>query len=131
MRAAAYLREVGIDAEVIDPVSLAPLDTETICKSVAKTKRLIVADTAWTFCGLSAEIVAQVAERFSAKGLHPTLERIGFAPVPAPNTPALEKYFYPHAEEIAEKAYRMVHGKPPKQPFGKGIERGSGVAERV
>src|SRR5256884_1780797 len=47
MRAQKHLAEVGIDAEVIDPVSLNPLDIDTIIASVKKTGRLIVVDSGW------------------------------------------------------------------------------------
>ena len=63
LRAHEILTDIGIHAEVIDPVSLVPLDIETIVKSVKRTGRLLVVDNAWTSCGASAEIVAQVVER--------------------------------------------------------------------
>src|SRR5581483_9386204 len=62
MRAQVALQEGGIQAEVIDPVSLSPLDLGTIISSVRKTGRLLVVDSAWTFCGASGEIVTGVAE---------------------------------------------------------------------
>src|SRR5207249_2007704 len=58
-----YLAEIGIEAEVIDPIWLSPLDTDTIAESVDKTGRLLVVDNGWTTCGAGAEIVAQVGER--------------------------------------------------------------------
>src|SRR5438477_8410996 len=63
LRAHELLADIGIHAEVIDPISLVPLDVETIVKSVQRTGRLLVVDNAWTSCGASAEIVAQVVER--------------------------------------------------------------------
>ena len=63
MRAHELLADIGIDAEVIDPISLVPLDIETIVASVERTGRLLVVDNAWTNCGASAEIVARVVER--------------------------------------------------------------------
>lgn len=110
LRAAGLLEKAGIRAEVIDPVSLAPLDIETIIRSVRKTKRLIVADTAWTSCGASAEILSRVVERLGKKKLI-SVKRVGFAPVPCPTTAALEKYFYPNAESIAREACVLVRGK--------------------
>jgi pyruvate dehydrogenase E1 component beta subunit len=109
LKAAAYLETAGISAEVIDPVSLAPLDMKTILASVEKTGRLLVVDTAWTGCGLSAEIVAVTAEHFGDRRKL-ALQRLGFAPVPSPNAPALEKHFYPDAEKIAQTAAKMVAG---------------------
>jgi len=63
LRAHEILTDVGIRAEVIDPVSLVPLDIDTIVNSVKKTGRLLVVDNAWTNCGASAEIIARVVER--------------------------------------------------------------------
>src|SRR6185312_7234483 len=51
LRAAHYLNDIGINAEVIDPIWLSPLDIETIAESVERTGRLVVVDTAWTNCG--------------------------------------------------------------------------------
>src|SRR5437879_4002605 len=94
LRAQGYLGDVGVRAEVIDPIWLSPLDIDTIATSVEKTGRLLVVDTAWTSCGASAEIVAQVAERL--QGVRDlSFKRLGFAPVTCPTTPVLEELFYP------------------------------------
>src|SRR5262245_53596795 len=63
LRAQCYLEDVGIRAEVIDPIWLSPLDIDTIVESVERTGRLLVVDTAWLCCGAGAEIIAAVAER--------------------------------------------------------------------
>lgn len=107
LRAQRYLQEVGIEAEVIDPVSLSPLDIETIINSVLKTKKLIIVDNAWMRCGLGAEIIATIFER----KLHTDIavQRMGFAFVPCPTTPTLEKDFYPDAKKIATEAYRILY----------------------
>jgi pyruvate/2-oxoglutarate/acetoin dehydrogenase E1 component len=108
-RAANYLEERGIHAEIIDPIWLSPLDSDSIVKSVMKTGRLLVVDNAWLMCGASAEIVAQVVEKLPP-GFHPEIRRMGFAAVPCPTTPALEEHFYPNARTIAAMAHRMVSG---------------------
>ena len=66
VRAKHLLEAAGIDAEVIDPVSLSPLDIETIAASVERTGRLLVVDTGWLSCGASSEILAEVFERIGA-----------------------------------------------------------------
>lgn len=111
LKAAELLREVGILAEVVDPISLVPLDTETIVASVTRTGRVLVTDSAWTFCGMGAEIVAQVAESHSARGAQ--ARRMGFAPTPCPTTPSLEQAFYPNPVTVAKTAYRMVRPDGP------------------
>lgn len=107
LRASRYLKEVGIDAEVIDPLSISPLDIETIAQSVLKTGRLIVTDNAWVTCGLGAEIISQLVERSINKNV--VMQRMGFAFTPCPTTPTLEKHFYPDAKKIAFNAYKMLY----------------------
>jgi pyruvate/2-oxoglutarate/acetoin dehydrogenase E1 component len=109
MRARSYLMEVGIDAEVVDPVTLSPLDMDTIASSIQGTRRLLVVDTAWTACGATAEILAQTAERFQGQS-DIRLQRMGYASVTCPTTKALETLFYPNAQSIAAAAYNLVRG---------------------
>jgi pyruvate/2-oxoglutarate/acetoin dehydrogenase E1 component len=109
LRARCYLDEIGIAAEVIDPIWLSPLDIDTIVESVERTGRLLIVDNAWLTCGASAEIVAQVAERL--QGVRDlSLRRLGFAPVTCPTTPALEDLFYPNGRTIAATARDLVEG---------------------
>ena len=111
LRAAEYLAGVGVSAEVIDPIWLAPLDIDTIAASVERTGRLVVVDTAWTNCGAAAEIVAQVAERL--QGIRDLrLKRMGFAPTTCPTTPGLEDLFYPNARTVAAAARDLVEERP-------------------
>jgi len=108
LRAHQYLKEVGISAEVIDPISLSPLDLNTIENSVLKTGRLIVVDNAWMNCGAGSEIITRLAERNG--GLRDVkFHRMGFSFVPCPTTPTLEEHFYPNAKKIAIKAYEIIH----------------------
>jgi len=108
-RARYYLEDVGISAEVIDPIWLSPLDIDTVAASVMKTRRLIVVDNDWLTCGASAEIVAQVFERLHGKQAQ--VHRMGFAPVTCPPTPTLEELFYPNARTIAAAACKMITGE--------------------
>lgn len=111
LRAQRYLAEVGISAEVIDPIWLSPLDTETIIESAHKTGCLCVVDNGWTTCGAGAEIVARVVERW--QGDRPLrVKRLGFAPVTCPTTPTLEAAFYPNGQTIAADVYDLVSGAP-------------------
>jgi pyruvate dehydrogenase E1 component beta subunit len=115
LRASHLLREAGVEAEVIDPVSLAPLDLETIEQSALKTGRLLVVDNGWTCAGASAEIAAGTLERCQDR--KPVrVQRMGFAPVPCPTTRPLENLFYPDAAGIAATAHRMVRGSSDWQP---------------
>ncbi len=110
LRAKEYLKEVGVDAEVIDPIWLAPLDVDTIVESVRKTGHLLVVDNDWTTCGAGAEIVAQVTQRLQGEA-ELWVDRMGFAPVTCPPTPTLEDLFYPNARTIAARACDLVAGQ--------------------
>jgi acetoin:2,6-dichlorophenolindophenol oxidoreductase subunit beta len=107
LRAHEILSDIGIAAEVIDPISLVPLDIDTIVASVKRTGRLLVVDNAWTSCGASAEIVARVIE--SAQNGKPIqVRRMGYAPTTCPTTPVLEQAFYPDPGKIAQVVHAMV-----------------------
>lgn len=112
LRAKKHLDNVGIKAEVIDPISLWPLDMETIMSSVRKTGRLLVVDNAWLTCGASSEILTKVYEtcRENNENL-PEMARMGFAFTTCPTTKPLEEVFYPNSRTIASKAHDMVKGK--------------------
>ena len=108
LRAAEILKEQGIEAEVIDPVSLVPLDIKTILNSVRKTGRLLVTECGWTNCGASAEISAQVAEKAFEVLKHP-IRRIGNEQVPCPISKPLENLFYPDVRKIVSTVGEMMN----------------------
>lgn len=108
-RASHYLEAVGIRAEVIDPIWLSPLDTDTVVQSVRKTGRLCVVDNGWVTCGAGAEIVARVLESLQDERTI-RVRRMGFAPATCPPTPTLEQLFYPNARTIASAVYDLVKG---------------------
>jgi len=112
LRARTHLEKVGVRAEVIDPVSLSPLDLDTIEASARKTRRLIVIDCGWVTCGAGAEIVSTLAERVQGD-VDLRVRRLGFQPVACPTTPPLEDLFYPNARTIASEAYALVHDVKP------------------
>jgi pyruvate/2-oxoglutarate/acetoin dehydrogenase E1 component len=107
LRARAYLESAGIEAEVIDPIWLSPLDIDTIVTSVRKTGRLCVVDNGWTACGVGAEVISQVMERLQGEKKI-AVRRLGYAPVTCPPTPVLENLYYPNARTIASAAYDLV-----------------------
>ena len=120
LRAAELLAEAGIEVEVIDPVTLSPLDIDTIAASANRTGRLLVVDNAWTNCGASAEIAAGVAERADRLVM---VRRMGYAPTTCPTTPVLEDAFYPNPVTIATAAHAMVNpGAPEWRPDPEGAK---------
>lgn len=116
LAAARMLAAAGIEAEIIDPIWLSPLDIDTIAASVAKTRRLLVVDTAWTMCGAGAEILAGVAERLGAEHKL-ALRRMGYAPATCPTSPWLEAEYYPDMRKIAAAGYALARpGAPAWSP---------------
>lgn len=107
MKAAEVMAKRGVELEVVDVRSVVPLDEATLVASVAKTRRCIVADYDWAFCGFSAEAAALISHR-CFRALACPVERLGFAQVPCPTTRPLENLFYPNAVSIIRTAERML-----------------------
>ena len=91
--------EHGIEAEVIDPRTLVPLDLATIVESVERTNRLVVAHEAVEHGGFGAEIAAQV-QSAAFDFLDAPIGRVGAPFAPIPLSPALEDAYLPGADEI-------------------------------
>ena len=110
LAAAQGLAAKGIDAEVVDVLSLAPLDGERILASVAKTGRLVVVDDAPPRAGAAAEIVALAAEEGFA-ALKAPIHLVCRLPVPMPFNRNLERYVMPDTARIEAAAIAAVEGK--------------------
>ena len=108
LRAAEALQSVGVDAEVIDLRTIAPLDRETIRASVRKTGRLLVADTGHQSFGISAEIVADIAE-CALSSLKAAPVRVASPDVPCPTTDALARHYYPRSSAVAQKTLDLLN----------------------
>jgi 2-oxoisovalerate dehydrogenase E1 component len=108
LRAAELLsREHGIEAEVIDPRTLRPLDLETILESVRRTGRIVIAQEGWTRWGFGAEVAAAVTEQ-AFDWLDAPPERVGMRDVPMPYNDTLERAVIPNAADIVAAARRAV-----------------------
>ncbi len=99
LKAAEILQRRGVNVEIVDPRTIAPLQNEMLVASVEKTGHCIVVDNDWVFCGLGAEIAAQIGEKCFGR-LKSPIQRIGFAHTPCPTTRHLENEFYPNASKI-------------------------------
>lgn len=99
--------EDGIDAEVIDPRSLVPLDVDTIVASVRRTGALVVVDPAPLTCSAASEIAATVAEQ-AFDSLRAAPVRLTAPDVHIPFSPAMERPLYPDAARIAAAVRRLV-----------------------
>jgi pyruvate dehydrogenase E1 component beta subunit len=107
--AADALKENGIDVEIVDLRSLAPLDTQSILNSVTKTRRAIVLDEGPTLGGISAEIAALVQENLFSDLKGPVM-RIGAQPIPPPHSPPLIDAMIPDVGQVVSTATRLVQG---------------------
>lgn len=99
LAAAEILTSQGIQAEVIDPRTLAPLDSETILQSVRKTGRLVIVHENTYTAGPGAEIAALVAEQAFDSLLSP-IHRVTAPDVPVPASRALDTYYVPDKDAI-------------------------------
>lgn len=98
-------RQHGVEAEVIDARSITHFDVDTVCASAARTRRLLVADNDWVYCGFSAEAATQVYDRLYGE-LRSPIRRIGFEATHCPCTRPLENVFYQNAVAIIRSVER-------------------------
>jgi len=99
LEAAQKLSTEGIEAEVVDPRTLVPLDAQTLVQSVAKTGRVVIAHEAHVRAGPGAEIAAILAEQ-AIEYLDAPILRIGAKNVPLPYSPELEQSVLPNADDV-------------------------------
>lgn len=107
--AATRLAAGGIDAEVIDLRTLAPLDHDTIVASVRKTGRAAVVHTDWKVGGFGAEISAAISERAHA-ALKTWVRRIAPPHLPPPFRRELEEAFMPRVDDVTTAVHEMLRG---------------------
>jgi len=99
MEAAKMLKDQGIDAEVIDPRTLVPLDKDTIVNSVKKTGRVVIVHEAHGVCGIGAEIAFIISE-LAFDYLDAPIKRVTSAQTPTPYSKKLEQLTVPSPERI-------------------------------
>ena len=107
LAAAERLSRQGVEAEVVDPRTLVPLDRGTILDSVARTGRLVVVDEGHLSCGVASEISAIVAEEGFDRLRAPIL-RVARANVPTPFSKPLEDAIAPTADKICDAVRRVI-----------------------
>jgi pyruvate/2-oxoglutarate/acetoin dehydrogenase E1 component len=104
LEAAKRLTEAGMSVEVIDLRVLKQMDTETLVKSVAKTKRLLAVDQTYYTLGPAAEVVARCAENVEGA----RFRRIAFPDAPPPASPEMFNWMKVTADRIVNAAQTMV-----------------------
>jgi len=107
LAAAEMLSAEGIEAEVIDPRTLSPLDDETILGSVAKTHRLVIVDEDNPRCSAATDIAALVADR-GFDTLDAPIKLVTAPHTPVPFSPPLEQFYVPSPERIADVVREIV-----------------------
>ncbi|OGB96649.1 MAG: hypothetical protein A3G35_17630 [candidate division NC10 bacterium RIFCSPLOWO2_12_FULL_66_18] len=107
LQAAHQFAAEGIEVEVLDLRTLAPLDTATLLASVRKTGRLVVAHEAWKIGGLGAEVAATVAEQ-AFGSLRAPIVRVGAPHTPVPAHPTIRRAFLPDAQGIADAVHAVM-----------------------
>ena len=101
--------EHGVDAEVIDPRSLRPLDLDTILASVAKTNRAVIVEEGWPHGGVGANLSTLITEQ-AFDQIDAPIQRVTGADVPMPYSKRLEQAAIPHAASVVEAALATMEG---------------------
>jgi pyruvate/2-oxoglutarate/acetoin dehydrogenase E1 component len=108
MEAAKELEAEGIDAEVIDPRTLRPLDTGTLVESLKRTNRAVIVEEGWPFCGVGAQVVDFLQER-AFDFLDAPILRVTGADVPTPYSKSLEHLAFPDQQRVREAVHRVLY----------------------
>jgi pyruvate dehydrogenase E1 component beta subunit len=101
--------EHGVEAEVIDPRTLRPLDLDTILKSVEKTNRVVIVEEGWPHGGVGANLAALIQGQ-AFDHLDAPIERVTGADVPMPYSKRMEQAAIPHGENIVSAALQTLEG---------------------
>jgi pyruvate dehydrogenase E1 component beta subunit len=107
LAAAEELAAEGIEAEILDPRTLSPLDDEAILASVARTHHLVVVDEDNPRCSVATDIAALVADR-GFDTLDAPIKLVTAPHTPVPFSPPLEQFYIPSAERIADTARSIL-----------------------
>lgn len=108
LEAAEQLAASGIDAEIIDPRTIKPLDLPLILASVSKTGRVLLVQEAAKFGGFMSEVAASIVESEAFGDLQAPVRRLCGLDVPIPYNPRLEKATVPQVEDIVREATDLV-----------------------
>jgi pyruvate dehydrogenase E1 component beta subunit len=108
LEAAGRLARDGVSCEVLDLRSLAPLDTDAVCRSVRKTGALLTVEEGQVVCGVGTEVAFRVRECVGAV----RVARLGALPAPVSSNPVLEPYCLPSADRVAEQVKLLLSGGP-------------------
>ena len=108
LEAAKLLAAEGIEAEVVDPRTLRPLDDELIFASVRKTNRCVIVEEGWRIAGFGAEIADRV-QRECFDALDAPILRVTSEDVPMPYAKTLEKAYLPQPDKVVEAVKKVLY----------------------
>jgi pyruvate dehydrogenase E1 component beta subunit len=106
LMAAERLEERNISAEVVDLLTISPLDLQTVLQSVEKTRRLVAVQEAPKTCGIAAEVISSVVE--AGVSLRTAPQRVTGKQAPIPFSPELEPVVVPSVDEIQKAVSRVL-----------------------
>jgi pyruvate dehydrogenase E1 component beta subunit len=110
LQAAKVLSEEhGVEAEVIDPRTLRPLDLDTIIESVGKTNRAVIVEEGWPHGGVGANLAALIQGQ-AFDQLDAPVERVTGADVHMPYSKRMEQAAIPHADNVVSAALQTLEG---------------------
>jgi pyruvate dehydrogenase E1 component beta subunit len=106
--AADELQKDGIEAEVVDPRTLRPLDDEVIFESVRKTNRCVIVEEGWPVAGFGAEIAHRV-QKECFDSLDAPILRVSSADVPMPYAKTLETAYLPQPAGVVDAVRKVLY----------------------
>ncbi|TWM25962.1 Acetoin:2,6-dichlorophenolindophenol oxidoreductase subunit beta [Bacillus paralicheniformis] len=107
LQAAEQLSLRGIEAEVLDPRSLSPLDEEAVLSSIEKTNRLVIVDEANPRCSIAADIASLAADK-GFDSLDAPVKKVTAPHTPVPFSPPLEDLYLPTPEKVVNTVLEML-----------------------
>jgi len=108
LKAAEALAKEGVEAEVVDPRTIRPLDLPTILASVRKTNRCVIVEEGWPLAGIGASVVDGI-QREAFDDLDAPVLRVTGADVPMPYNRQLEKLAKPDAAKVVAAAKQVLY----------------------
>jgi len=108
LEAAEALRQMEIDAEIVDLRTLKPLDMETVAASISKTHRAVIVHEACRTGGFGAELAARIQDELFDEVDAP-VKRVGAKDVPIPFSPPMEDFVLPSVRDVIEAARAITY----------------------
>jgi pyruvate dehydrogenase E1 component beta subunit len=109
LEAAEIMKEKGVSVEVINLLTLRPLDRKTVIASAKKTGRVVALEQGWPQCGISSEIAAILMESSAFNYLDAPMERVTGADVPMPYATELEMMALPQLDDVIAAIERTTY----------------------